>query len=718
MPGLFALAEKVLDNPTLAVFAAFGPLVMMLFVDFGGPLRQRVAAQIALVLASAVLVVLGTLAAQVVWVAAVGTLVVSFAVLFVGVVSSVLAGATTTLLISFVLPVSLLGPVSSVPDRLAGWLLAGAASVIAVAFLWPAPTREPLRLATARACVLLARRLRAEVEVARDIFGPQRAELLRPASQQAADGVAALRRSFFGTFQRPTGLSTAARTLVRLVDQMVWLAAVIERTPSARPAPSTEAAVYEAKLASLTLLERGAELLESASGDPGRLAPDVRRLWQAHEALEQAVTTVIPQRPQLPQRPHGAAESRPAPEDASGARAAEFIGSLEPSFRAKEMGFAISAVAENIGLTVAARQRGWWQRVLGHHPADVASALMSARERAGAHLERDSVWLHNSLRGAVALSLAVLVARLTGVQHSFWVVFGTLAVLRSNAVNTGQTTVRALSGTVAGFIIGIALILAIGDHTTVFWVLLPVTVAFIGLEPAVTSFTGGQAGFTIVLLILFSIIQPAGLELGLARVEDMGIGCGVALLVGLLFWPRGAGSALGRTLSEALTESARYLGGAVAFGLTRCDQAVSAAPAPDEEARRAAAAAGRLDDAFREFLAERGTKHLSLEHVTGLVNAVAVVRLTADAVLRLWARQDPAAAGDRAAARQEILDVAAPLVTWFETTAHALTGPDRVPGRQERGADAEAAILGTVRRDLTGAGGRGHRDGGTGDLDR
>ena len=39
------------------------------------------------------------------------------------------------------------------------------------------------------------------------------------------------------------------------------------------------------------------------------------------------------------------------------------------------------------------------------------------------------------MRGAIALGLAVLVADLTGVQHSFWVVLGTLTVLRSNALS-------------------------------------------------------------------------------------------------------------------------------------------------------------------------------------------------------------------------------------------------------------------------------------------
>ena len=79
-----------------------------------------------------------------------------------------------------------------------------------------------------------------------------------------------------------------------------------------------------------------------------------------------------------------------------------------------------------------------WPACWAASPPALPNTLLAARQRAGSHLESHSVWLHNSLRGAVGLGLAVLVARLTGVQHSFWVVLGTLSVLRSNALNTGQ----------------------------------------------------------------------------------------------------------------------------------------------------------------------------------------------------------------------------------------------------------------------------------------
>jgi hypothetical protein len=121
MPALFALGDKVIGNADVATFAAFGSFALLLLVDFGGPLRDRVQAQAVLGAAGAVFVCVGSLAVQRVWLAAAAMAVVGFGVIFAGVISSVLAGATTSLLLAFILPVSLPGPVSSIPDRLAGW---------------------------------------------------------------------------------------------------------------------------------------------------------------------------------------------------------------------------------------------------------------------------------------------------------------------------------------------------------------------------------------------------------------------------------------------------------------------------------------------------------------------------------------------------------------------------------------------------------------------
>ncbi|WP_051950900.1 FUSC family protein [Actinacidiphila yeochonensis] len=736
-PALFAVGVHAVGNPTTALFAAFGSISLLLFVDFGGPLRDRATAQGCLVLAGVVLVCLGTLASRSTWSATVLTAVVAFGVLFSGAVSSVLAGAATALLTVLVLSVSLPAPAGSIPDRLAGYGMAGAASVLGVVWLWPAPGREPLRAATARACAMLARRLRAEAGGVACGWNPSaRADLAGPAADAAA-AARDLRTSFFATPYRPTGLSTEARALVRLVDEVVWLEAILARTPPELPAARVDASVCGVKFASADLLEGTARRLESAVRDPAGYRREAAALAAARAAMEESVTSA-------PYAPVPASASGDTPGDATdgttdgttdattdgragdtgdgtadgpaGAAArrapgvAGFVSSLEPGFRAQETAGAVSAIAANVDLAGAARERPWWRRALGRRPAGAdraESPLATAQERAGAHARTHSVWFRNSLRGALALGAAVLVAELTGVEHSFWVAFGTLSVLRSSALLTGQNALRALVGTAVGIAVGGGLVAAVGSETTVLWVLLPLALVFSGLAPAAISFAAGQAGFTAVLLILFTIIAPSGWSIGLVRFEDVAIGCAVSLCVGAVFWPRGAGAALSRALSEAVGDSARYLRRAVEFGVSRCDPAAPGTAAPDGERRAAAAAARRLDDAFRGFLAERGTKHLPLADVAALVTAVAVLRQTADAVLALWQPEDGGAAGDRTAARVELLATAARVCGWYQRAARAMGDGGPVPEPPEREEAVQARLTEAVGRDLTGGDGHG-----------
>ena len=252
--------------------------------------------------------------------------------------------------------------------------------------------------------------------------------------------------------------------------------------------------------------------------------------------------------------------------------------------------------------------------------------MSAAQERAAAHVERHSVWLHNSLRGGTGLALAVLVADLSAVQHSFWVVLGTLSVLRSNALSTGQNVVRSLLGTVAGFIVGAGLLALIGTNTTLLWFLLPPAVLLAGFAPAAISFAAGQAAFTLALVILFNILQPAGWRVGLVRVEDIAIGCAVSVLVGLFFWPRGAAAALGQALAEGYADAAGYLAAAVEFGLGRCDEQTRCGQ-PRATRQRARPQQRGVSRRVPAHLRERGANRSCSADVTSLVTGVIGLRL-------------------------------------------------------------------------------------------
>jgi uncharacterized membrane protein YccC len=657
MPILLAFGSQVIGSPGVATFAAFGSFAMLLFADFGGTLAERLVAQLGLVATGSVLITLATLVSRTPWIAALAMFVVGLLVLFAGVVSSALAAASTSILLSFILPVATPAGPDAIPDRLLGWGLAGVVSLAAVTLLWPAPRADPLRDAAAEACRRLSARLTAEVALRPgdhdlDEAGDDGGDEGAVARAHAA--VAALRALFLATPYRPSGLTTAARAVVRLIDEVIWLSLILDDAPASPAHRRPDPTVGEVSMAAATLLDHAGKALSLREPPQDSLEGHLADLVRAQDALE----TVAIASAELPR---------------NGRTAQDLVSSLAPSFRAQELSSAVRAIAENIAVVTAAEERTWWQKLLGRQPRGLPGVMAAAQVRALSHVEPHSVWLRNSLRGGIALAGAVLVADVSAAEHSFWIVLGALSVLRSNALSTGQNVVRGLVGTTIGFAIGGGLVLLLGANHVLLWTLLPAAVLVAGMAPAV-SFTAGQAGFTVALLILFNIVGPAGWRVGLVRIEDVAIGCGVSLVVGAVFWPRGAAGALRRALAEAYAMSAAYLWTAAESG-TQVD---GSAQRVGMAGTRAAAAARRLDDAFREYLAERGDKRLSLAEVASLLTGVAGLRLTAEAVSELWAgaRSVPV---DTPRASLELVVIAERVTNWFAALAQAMTGSGTVP---------------------------------------
>ena len=700
MPGLFALADKVIANPIMSYFVAFGSFAMLLLVDFQGSRLDRLRAQTLLGVSCAVLICFGTLLSRSTALAVIGMFVIGFVVLFSGVVSSVIASATTPLLLAFILPVTVPGPLSQIPERVAGWGIAAAVSLVAITILWPSAVAFPVEGRAIDACRAIAARIRAEVAW---ILGDGGDDLKRAYDEARAEAdarVEALDKLFLATPFRPTGLSTKARAEIRLVDEIRWLSAVLLHSSlRARSARPPERSVYTVKLAAAEVLERGAAAL-----DPAQL-PEARayeELATARERLRTALRELEEYTTSQPFERRRVEAGEPAPAGNGEVAAAAVVSALDPSFRAQELAYITDQIASNVDFAVAASRRTWWQALLGRQPAGFSGSLSSARDRALAHAELSSSWLHNSLRGAAGLALAVLVAELTSVQHGFWVVFGTLAVLRSNALSTGQNVMRALLGTTAGFVVGGALVALIGTNSVLLWILLPFVVLFAGLAPAAISFAAGQAAFTLTLLVLFNLLAPAGWTIGLVRIEDVAIGGAVSLAVGLLFWPSGARAEFRRALGRAYVDSSSYLAEAVAYGVACCDASGPGATAPRALAVQAAAAARRLDDTFRGYLVERGAKKIPLAGMTTLVTGAAGVRLAADAVLDLWEEdgEAPMRDGDRAAARRELLEAADHLSSWFTRFAASLNDAADVPDPLPAESVADGRLVDAVANDL------------------
>jgi len=667
MPLLFAVGLHLLGSTQVAVFAAFGALATMMLVDFTGPMHERLQSMAGLAAGGAVMITLGTLTSADAWVAAAAMLVVGFAVLFAGCVSSVLVSASFALLLTFILPVCLPGSAGDIPARLGGWGMSAAVAMVAIAVLWPAPENALLRDRVRRTCEALAECLESEAAHLRD--GPASAsEAQRKASfDRVGAAVSELQSFFLATSTRPTDLTTQGRLLVRMVDELAWLGAVL-RTDQEPPSGGVADTVAAVRSAAAVVLARSASLLAERGAATGELAAALGTLDAAQRQLEHAVLREFPHTP----------------------RANRLTTALAPSFRTREVGYAASLVGRNVTGVLLAERRSWWERLLGREPDGVLTPWGAARERAAAHWRRRSVWMHNSLRGAIALALAVWVANESGLQHAFWVVLGTLSVLRSNALNTGQLVIRGIAGTILGFVVGAVILIGVGTDTRALWAVLPVAVLGAGLAPAAISFAAGQAGFTVTLVVLFNILEPAGWKVGLVRVEDVAIGCAISLLVGLLFWPRGAAAALRQALADAYAVCAGYVDEAVECGLQPPAEHLPR-PADGAGRARAAAAARRLDDAFRTYLCERAAKPVPVAAVARLVSGVTALRVNGGALRELW-RGGHAVPPGAAAARDELRRASHVLRDWYGALAQGISGPAAVPKPLD-GDDAAAARL-------------------------
>jgi uncharacterized membrane protein YccC len=321
--------------------------------------------------------------------------------------------------------------------------------------------------------------------------------------------------------------------------------------------------------------------------------------------------------------------------------------------------------------------------------------IQATEQLAVEHAGVRSVWFQNSVRGAAGLAVAVFIAQRAGLQHSFWVVLGTLSVLRSNALSTGWSILSALAGTAVGILVGAILVTAIGTHELVLWIVLPVAVLLASYAPRAISFAAGQAGFTVVLFVLFNLIQPSGWQVGLVRIEDVAIGFGISLGVGLLFWPRGAADLLRENLASAYARSADYIV-ATAHQLVVGREAAKS----DTQAQAAAAAIHRLDDAFRQYLAERSAQKLNIVSVGTLVAGAARVRRTAQSLSALGSMTN----GDaRLPMCGENVDTEAHAVrAWYVTLGDALVHDGTVPPSHIRDGDGRRRLLECVHGAVAG----------------
>jgi hypothetical protein len=153
---------------------------------------------------------------------------------------------------------------------------------------------------------------------------------------------------------------------------------------------------------------------------------------------------------------------------------------------------------------------------------------------AGSNAEGPSHWLGNAASTGFALGLAVLVAHILHLNHAFWVVLGVLPLLSARGTSPGRTFLYEQAGTVIGFVVGAILVVILGAHQELYWIILPCVIFFAAFASTAIGFLVGQAAFTVFAVVLFCILSPAQRHVGFIRVEDIVIGGLLCLFVASL----------------------------------------------------------------------------------------------------------------------------------------------------------------------------------------
>jgi uncharacterized membrane protein YccC len=583
IPLIFAFTDLLLREPQILIFVVFGCFSLLVISDFGGFRRPRALAYLTATVVGAVLVALGTFASSSAWLAVGSMFVVGFVISFSRVFGGYVAAANTGMILAFVIAITIPAPVADIPLRVGGWAIAGLVSTVAAVTLWPRFERVTMHHQTAQALLAVA-------DLVQGIGSGAAQGDAQSLKDRASQAVLVARQGFAAIAKRPTTSARRDRAFAQLLIELERILEIIERPfnedrPTVRPGLAETdqlvAAVVAALRASAGLLTGGAQ-------------PDVQAIDAARIR-------------------HRAALDR---------WAAEQLRAHRP----------LDEVLDGLGFDDTLRVVSYLAYVLGGNAViasgarpNVSDTAINVARTIQAHLESPSTVLQGSLRVAIGLALAVLVARAFDLSHAFWVVLGTIQVLRSNALGTGRSIVQAVVGNAIGVMIGGLFAVVAGNHPAVMWAAFPIAVFGAAYAATTVGFMASQAAFTINLIVVFNLISPAGWQVGLVRIEDLLVGALISLVVGVLLWPRGARREFARAVASVYRSLVPYLEHAL-------DRVLGFEPptAPDRTRQLVLRARDRADAAYDTFMSERGGGSFDQETAVFLLASPSHMKLSGD----------------------------------------------------------------------------------------
>jgi uncharacterized membrane protein YccC len=640
-----------IGNGVLATYVVFGVIAAGAFVKLHGSARVR--ARILLMVLPVIwsLIAVGTVLDVNIWGSVAATLVVGFSIAFFGVGGPRLVGLAGGLQLFFIVANFPPHHANALPARLIGATVGVVLTALGEVLLWPDP--EP---------VSYRRRL------------AQAAEAVAGLMEASADVVAG----------RSAGDGEMARCQDR-VTQAVEQTRMTGLPRNGRPlsAGRRDRALRDGAAAIQEIAEQVRRLSARPDLAHGRHADVADLLRHCAAAMRRAGRTLVDGRP-----PPAAS---PQPGDASERDLVDIDEldhfRLHAFLRTTLEHVRILAVAADVAVGAPIPSDG--------QPPGGSDAFWYARHNEVSlfwrqfrvHLTPRSVYFQGALRLAVALAGARAVAGEFDLSHGFWVLLGTLTIMRTSAASTRTTLFSAAVGTLIGAVVS-GLLLSFTDGAPGYAVELALaTLLAFALGPML-GLAWSQAFLTLMITLVFAQLAPADWSLARVRLMDVLVGGSVGIVAGVMMWPRGAGGELRRRMAAYLKADADLIDETVAALVGAGDRM----PGALRPARREFILA---DASLNQYYQERPDPRMSQIHWEATMVAGQHIVHGAELVLR---HNPPGSLNSAPEAAAALCDIAARLRRGYLDFAGELPGGriSRPVVTEEDGAAIAGRVTGVV----------------------
>lgn len=534
-----------------ATFTSFATISALYFLDFDGSWRERLGGYTAATVVGLIGVVLGTLVANVLWLAAITALVVGFTFAFARVLRGYIARSAVGVQMAFLLAILTPAKLDELNWYVLAWFTGSVIAGIAVLLIFPKQHSGQLRAAIAHWC-----------ERARDLsntVGTTAATTHITELEQARED---LRNQWLGTAIRPGLVSKRMRALmqmrleaIRATRSLTSLLEPHRATPHASPLNEVSAAGFST----------------AAGVVVGTATPDTRA------PVEQA-------------RLDDAARASTWTTDNLATSGRHAVDELTAHNTVRVLSISADAMQQLAARSVGARSET---------PSLGLPLETTIAEQLRANLTPRSFWFRNAIRSAIAVSAAIMIARALGLEHGIWVAMAALSVIQTSFNNQGteRSALRMSFGGVVGVAIA-AIVLVVVPQWWMFLVLLPIS-AFIAKWSAIGRPGLAQLTYTPFALINVAVLSwPQPLHLADVRIEDILIAMVVAMIATFIAFPHGLARVVQASWRSAHEAAQACLTASVGLLADREPPMQAAATAQHSLARSAAAFSDTVDAAY------------------------------------------------------------------------------------------------------------------------